>query len=247
MRRLLLVAAALTFALPATADTVKLTTLEWPPYTGADLSGMGASTEVVKAAFAAMDQELAVEVLPWKRAVKTGLEDPAYGGYYPEYFDATMAEETCHYSDPIGTGPLGLVENRTAPITWQSLDDLKGVTIGTVAGYLNTPEFDQRAKDGQLTVAPSPADIDNLRKVAAKRLDAAVIDRNVLAYLLATENSIPEPAVLQFDEKVLADKELFICFQPNDHGRALAEIFNQGLAKVDVPAVMAAYFAEHLK
>ncbi|MGL5485555.1 MAG: ABC transporter, partial [Shewanella sp.] len=45
----------------AQADTVKLTSLLWPPYAGYQLVQEGASVAVARAAFAQMDQQLIVD------------------------------------------------------------------------------------------------------------------------------------------------------------------------------------------
>jgi len=39
--------------------------------------------------------------------------------------------------------------------------------------------------------------------------------------------------------KVLEDKKLFICFKKDAEGQRIAKIFNEGLKKIDVNAIMA--------
>ena len=72
MKSLRLVAALICtglFSLPVQAETIQLTSLEWPPYTGSELPQQGASMAVVEAAFDAMGHDLEVRFLPWQRAV----------------------------------------------------------------------------------------------------------------------------------------------------------------------------------
>lgn len=240
MRSLRLVA-ALAFtamlALPVQAEeTVELTSLEWPPYTGSELPQKGASMAVVKAAFEAMDYDLKVRFLPWQRAVDQAKEEDAVAGYFPEYH-AESLEEDFIFSDSIGTGPLGLVERTDDPVEWSSLEDLSDHTIGTVSGYVNTAEFDAMAEDGELSVEPVTDDATNLRKVAGGRIPLAVIDSNVLEYLLSDELSNLKGEV-QMNDKLLEEKELFVAFTRNDKGERLAEVFNKGLEKIDQEKIM---------
>ena len=56
-----------------------------------------------------------------------------------------------------------------------------------MAGYNNTEEFDSMVADKLLQVHPVVIDKQNVRKVAYGRIDLAVIDRNVLHYMLSTD------------------------------------------------------------
>ena len=117
MQKTTLFAVALAaLATTTSAETVKLTTLEWPPYVNAD--GSGTSTDAVTTAFAAAGDEVVAEVFPWNRAVNLAAKDPNYLGLYPEYYDAGADTEKggdrCVYSAPFGTSPVGFI-HRTRP------------------------------------------------------------------------------------------------------------------------------------
>lgn len=222
------------------AADIRLTTLDWPPYSGSGLPELGASSAVVARAAAAAGDTFSAEVLPFQRAVKVGLEDAGFVGYYPEYHSKDL-EATCAFSGPLGTSPLGLVERKAQPLTWKTIDDLKGHTIGVVQGYVNTAEFDAKAADGTLTVEAVVDDATNLRKVAAGRIPAAVIDRHVMNYLLKNDPALaPLAGTLQFNPVMLERKTLHVCFRKSPEGTAARERFEAGLAKVDVEAVTAA-------
>ena len=108
-------------------------------------------------------------------------DDSAAVAYYPSYHYRHV--EGFIASEPIGFGPLGLVENTAAPITWTSLDDLgeQKLKIGTVLGYANTDDFDEKASTGWIEVIPAADDLTSLRKLLRQRIDAAVIDKLVLS------------------------------------------------------------------
>jgi len=210
----------------AVAETLRLTTLDWPPYTGADLPGQGTTTETVRKAAQAAGMSLEVEVLPWARAVNEGLNGSAVG-YFPEY-DGEEVRANCHLSAPIGSGPVGLAETVSSPISWESLADLERLTIGVVAGYQNEPAFDAAVADGRIRVEPAVSDEINIRKLAAGRIDAIVVDSNVFAHLVAAEEPRVREAV-RMDERLLAENDLYVCFRRTPEGEAARDAFDRGL------------------
>ncbi|MCY1126515.1 hypothetical protein OU426_06580 [Frigidibacter sp. RF13] len=229
----------------ALADSVVISTLEWPPYASAELPKGGATTEVVRQAFAAAGLEAEVRVLPWKRAISDAKDDMKIAAYYPGYHCRHV--EGFVASEPIGTGPLGFAENMDAPVEWTSIDDIgeQKLKVGTVLGYANTDEFDEKAGTGWVRAIPAPDDVTNLRKLMLKRIDMAVIDKLVMSYLLATEPTLSGGGeILKFDSKTLDDKTLFLCFNDDEAGHAMRDRFNAGLAKIDIDAIVERYFAE---
>lgn len=227
----------------ASEKTVEVTTLEWPPYTGPLLPKSGATSEVITEAFKKVDLDTKIVFLPWKRAIAMAKEDKEAIAYYPGYH--------CHHvegfvpSNPIGNGPLGFAENVNAPIKWKNLDDIgeQKLKIGTVLGYANTDEFDEKAGTGWIRAVPAPDDLTNLKKLMRGRIDAAVIDKLVMSYLLATEPSLKGGTkLIEFNPKPLEEKQLFLCFRKTDRGLALRDKFNKGLAQIDVDKIVDDYF-----
>ncbi len=210
----------------AAAEAVKLTTLEWPPYVNAD--GSGTSTDRVVDIMRSAGVEATAQVFPWNRAVKLAQSDPAWLGVYPEYYseadDADKGGERCLYSKSFGVSPVGFVQRVDAPISWSDHSDLTSLTIGVVSGYLNEERFDAMVASGEIKTEEVTADDANLKKVAAGRIDAAVIDRMVMEQLL---KDMPNLAgQLEFNSVTLAEHGLHICFENSDAGRALRDRFN---------------------
>lgn len=222
------------------ANTVHLTSLEWPPYASQALPAKGASTAVAKAAFAAMGYELKVTFLPWSRAVALAQNSDQYVGYFPEYFFETS---DFVFSDAIGQGPLGFVEHKEAPIHWQTLDDLRGKTIGVVQDYVNTEAFDDKVANNEIDAEPVLTDVQNIMKVARKRIELAVIDPYVLVHSLNHDPRLHfAQEQVQMNATLLVIKELHVAFNNTEQGRHYQALFNKGLEKIDVDAIM----AEHM-
>lgn len=232
----LLCYALFSIGLPAArADTLVLTSLLWPPYSGQQLARQGASIAITRAALNVMGHELKVDFYPWSRAVKLAtLPSSDYLGYFPEYYYET---EKFIFSNSIGTSPLGLVEQKSHPLSWHYVADLNRYTLGVVKDYVNTDVLDSMIVSGVQPVEAVTSDELNIKKVAAGRVDAAVIDVNVLHYLLKQKPLQPLADKLQINRQLLANKQLYIAFRNNDEGRRWRDIVDRGLAQIDAEAL----------
>lgn len=220
------------------AADYKITSLDWAPYTNDRLPAQGASSAVVTEAFKAAGNTAKIEFYPWNRAVDMAKTDKAYIAYFPEYHSKAN-EADFLYSDPIGVGPLVFVERKADPITWNSYESLKGKRIGVVKGYVNTDELDARIASKALSSDEALDDAKNLLKLAASRVDVAVIDINVFNYLVRNDAAVKAVAgLLQVNGKVLEDKKLYVCFKKSPEGEKALKEFNQGLKKIDAEAIM---------
>jgi len=221
--------------------TVVLTSLEWPPYTGVALPDAGASGKVVRSAFESMGYAVEVRYFPWKRAVDLALHDPDVDGIYPEYVSSFRIGQFL-YSDEIGSSPVGFAEYAGRDIVWERLEDLSGLGLGTVKGYVNTESFDRMVADGDLVVDESVSDPLNLRKVLGGRVDLAVIDVNVFRYLCLTDDSIrPNAHLLMINPRLLGINSLHVCFKMGGRGRELLRVFNEGLKRISAGNVQSRY------
>lgn len=218
----------------AAQPTVGLSSLEWPPYTGATLPGQGITTAVVRRALESAGSALEVHFYPWNRAVALARQGSGPGrvdGYFPEYWSADVEAEFI-MSDAIGTSPLGLVERVAKPVTWSTLDDLSRHRIGVVNGYVNTVELDRRIRNRSQPTDMANDDRHNLLKLVAGRVDLAVIDRRVFEYLVAHDPRIaPVAGQLRFQPRLLEEKKLYACFGRHAQGERACRILNAGLAR----------------
>lgn len=225
--------------MPVKADTLVLTSSLWPPYSGQQLAQQGASIAVTRAALEIMGHKLEVDFYPWSRAVKLiTIPNSNYLGYLPEYYYET---EKFVFSQPIGSSPLGLVEQKIHPISWSDMADLNRYTLGVVHDYVNTDALDDMIISKFQPVEAVTLDEHNIKKVAAGRIDAAVIDVNVLHYLLKQKNLQPLADKLQINRQVLANKKLHIAFINNEEGRRWQDIVDQGLTQIDVETLANKY------
>lgn len=190
----------------ADEDTIKLATLDWPPYVGDGLPQSGFTTAIVSEAFRRAGYKVKIDFMPWARVLQE-TEAGNYDAAYPEYYSDERTE-TFFLSDQFASGPLGFYKRKADNITYTKLEDLKQYHIGVVLGYINTAEFDAADYLQKETVN---SDEQNIQKLLLGRIDLIVIDKFVAQYLIKT--SIPEAAdVLEFMEPPLLEQPLHVIF-----------------------------------
>ncbi|MCF1182216.1 transporter substrate-binding domain-containing protein [Marichromatium gracile] len=112
-----------------------------------------------------------------------------------------------------------------------------------VQGHVNTAAFDAAVAEGCIQVETVVSDAQNARKVAAGRLDAAVIDSRVLDYLLARDPLLEpvEPGAVRMNARLLGSKVLFAVFCKGAEGDRWRQTLNEGLRRIDAEAMLREY------
>ena len=216
----------------ASPRTVHLATLEWPPFSSERLPEGGHIPQKVRAAFEVMGYQVTVDFLPWARALHAVREETGLDGVFPAYGNEIITRALL-LSPPMESSPLGLAEYGGSR-TWQKLEDLSPYVIGTVESYANTKAFDQLARQNVLQVETCPDDVTNLYKLAAGRIDMAVIDKNVFQYFLEKDPALqPHKKNFVFNERLLENKDLFVGFRKSKRGAELNKVFAEGLRRIE--------------
>lgn len=214
------------------AEPVRLASLDWPPYTGATLQGQGETTVLLKQVFTSMGLEVHTEFLPWSRAIRASEKPNAlYAGYFPEYH---TSNPDFILSDSLGISELGFVEATAKPLGQLSFAMLPTLQLGVVQDYVNLQGVDSMMSTKQLQPQLAISDRQNVLKVALGRLDLAVIDRRVLAYLLQNDPEVKRLAAgkVQFNDSLIELKTLHLALRREQAHQQLIEKFNQQLQKV---------------
>lgn len=229
-------------AAPAEQGVMRLASLDWLPYVSARLAQEGWSSFVADTAAQKFGYRAKIEYFPWTRAMQLGTRDTRYAGYFPAYHTEERTH-TCHFSAPIGSSTVGLVFLKNAPVRWTTVQDLASLKIGAVAGFSNGPAIDSMVREGKMQLDVSPSDMLNLRKLLAGRVDAVVMDKLVLRYLLATEPSLErEKHRFAFHDKPLAELSLHICFQRTPEGRDMQRAFDRAMQTLPLRKLETEYF-----
>ena len=191
-----------TFAL---GEKLRIVTDPWPPYAyqeGEQIKGI--DYEVTAEVFRRQGVEVEWQFLPWKRCLNM-LEQGQADGVL-DIFQTRQRDSLLFYpSEPLSTVEFALFYAKARPHVVNSLDDLKGLTVGTSPGYTYDPTFTESTAFNR---EPAPSHEANFGKLQLGRIDLLITDRRVGRYLIATlglEQEVGElPLVVSQQHQYLA-------------------------------------------
>ncbi|MET3134058.1 polar amino acid transport system substrate-binding protein [Oxalobacteraceae bacterium GrIS 1.11] len=216
------------------AHTIRLAAEDWPPFIAQALPGDGVSGSFISAVLARSGYVLKVDYFPWKRTMQFGLTNPHYAGFLAVW-RTPEREKLCHFSAPIGNTHTVLAYLKEAPLHAQNLTELKGVKIGTVAGYANGEQFDAMVKSGELTTEEGVNDETNLKKLFIKRFKVMIIEKHVLRHLLlGPDFNQGERESIAIADTFFKERPVHICFKRNPEGEVQQKMFNLGAREIDL-------------
>ena len=205
---------------------------EWPPYTGSDLTGNGMAAEIVSAACNAVGLQAHFEYLPWLRAENV----VAFGSHFGTFpFRTTKARKGIHwFSAPIFNSHFSAVmmknTGRSRQFSITRREGLKGYRAGIVSG---TEWVKTALEETGVDVQEAPGVEDNLRKLAAGRIDVYIEDEAVIRQALENGPSSRKDRFFVLDEPFSDDQDFHIMASrafPDSH-HLLAKV-NEGLEKI---------------
>ncbi|MBB1326449.1 transporter substrate-binding domain-containing protein [Pseudoalteromonas sp. SR45-1] len=171
-------------------QTLHLATLDWPPYIGNNVCNKGWVYQFSIALLNSKGYSVYIEFLPWARAVRNvelGRADILMPEYFIEdtapsdYVDGKTRRELLGLSNSFKGGEIAFLKRKgdTDHFTG-NLNSLKGLKIGVVRGYQNTPEFDAMMDNGEFEVIASVDDLQLVKLLTAKRVDLVIGDPQAL-------------------------------------------------------------------
>ena len=172
------------------AREIRLASLDYPPYSSSRLQEGGTLVALSRAALELHGHSLVVDYMPWAR-VLLELQRGNYDGALP-LWPNEIVDLGLNSSRPLVYSEMGFFIRRDSPLLGLPLEDLKGLRIGIVRGYA----YPKRLLTG---VIPEEAasDISNLRKLAARRIDLVLLEREVGLHLLHEEPLLGQQLIWQ--------------------------------------------------
>lgn len=156
---------------PAQADHNWLVLAEDAAGLWGQADGTGCGNDLVKAAFEAAGHPARLEVAPYARAKQDVFDQKAlacFGMAWAEEFRGKIL----FAAEPLYTTTSTLFMARDKAGIWKSLTDLpRGLTVGVVVGYEYPELFTRLVKTGVLVPVEGKTEIQNLKRLAAGRLD----------------------------------------------------------------------------
>ncbi len=126
------------------AETVKLATWEYPPYTSRELDGYGFVTEIISAALQEMGMEPEYQFFPWKMIEKLLQQGKIWAVFPYAYTDART--QAFLFSDTITEGAMVFFyygHGYSIDVDYKTLRDLKDYTFAVVKGSAYIQAFDE--------------------------------------------------------------------------------------------------------
>lgn len=165
----------------ARGEKLRIVTEPWAPYVYEENGkSLGLDYETTAIVFKRLGIEVEWQFLPWKRCLsmlETGQADGALDIFHSDERDATLL----YPSEPLSEVQFVMFYANKRPHPFRTLDDLKGLTIGTSPGYLYSLDFSESTL---FTREPAPTHEANFGKLVRGRIDLLITDRRVGQHLL---------------------------------------------------------------
>lgn len=204
-------------------DRLLVVTDEWPPYVFHENQGFaGFDYEVMMAVFSEMGYEVNFQIYPWKRCIhmiETHLADAILD------VGLTEARKKIMYfpEEKISESSSVLFHLKGKQYKYESLQDLQGLSIGTIRGYEYNKEFldaDYFFKE------PVEREEQNFTKLILGRIDMVLINKNVGLYNAQKMGVLEE---IDFIPKAVSGGDNFMAFSKKPGHAKLAEEFSDNL------------------
>lgn len=198
----------------------RVTSLNWQPYSAAEMINEGNSVQRLRYALKQQDIDLLVEFYPWKRAQHLAKEE-GYIGYFPawpeEVYDGFVT------SPPIDWSEVAIVSTYDKEVIFENISQFfSSHTVGLVRTYTYPNEIEVAAKASPQNVSYTDNELLLLRKLMAGRHDAVITDPLVIQYL-AEKHSLEGVKVV----KVLFRKPLVIALRDSPQNQHAITVINE--------------------
>jgi len=160
----------------AYGEKLRIVTEPWAPYVYDDKGSMrGLDYEATVIVFQRLGVEVEWQFLPWKRCLAMldqGHADGALDIFHSHERDALLL----YPSEPLSAVEFVLFYANDRPHPAQTLEDLRGLTVGTSPGYLYGEAFSESSLFDR---EPAPSHEANFGKLSLGRIDLVITDRRV--------------------------------------------------------------------
>jgi polar amino acid transport system substrate-binding protein len=166
-----------------------MVTLEHPPHSfESDGKVTGASTEMLQRILTRMGYKPVFQILPWQRA-QVMIEEGKAAGIYT-YTQTPERLAAAYYSNPVSFTSDVLFKRKDDAITWKTFADLRPYRVGASERYNYPKDFLEAAQQGVFTleyVYGENANLQNLKKLKAHRIDLFICNPDVCGFIIKTK------------------------------------------------------------
>ena len=192
-------------SLAAYGEKLRIVTEPWAPYVYEQQGTMqGLDYETTVIVFQRLGVEVQWQFLPWKRCLAMldqGHADGALDIFHSHERDALLL----YPSEPLSEVEFVLFYANERPHPVQSLEEVRGLTVGTSPGYLYGAAFSDSTLFNR---EPAPSHEANFGKLMLGRIDLVITDRRVGQHVINTlglEGKVSQaPVVVSRQQQFLA-------------------------------------------
>jgi len=155
------------------AQTLKLVTLEYPPYEySEDGKVKGMAVEVVKLIFKEMNQDISIELLPWARAIKY-IEEGSRDAIFTAYKNPVRENFADYSTEVLMPQVVSFFVKKGSTINFDGdINKLSQYSIGVVRKISYGQKLDVAIKNGTFKRVDKANDVtQNFRKLIKGRID----------------------------------------------------------------------------
>jgi len=196
----------------------------FPPYAFVENGTLkGIHVDIVKAVMKEIGINYKISTYPWARVVRVTNNSEVDFSFpwvgKPQRFEKYLLV------GPIHEGRTVFAVKKSSTIKYETLNDISGLTVGTVRDYSYSTEFDNATNFKKDSAAKD--NINILKKLTGGRVDLIIGDENVLA---AEAKKLGLLGEIKFLPKAVKNALRYATF-PKQHKKQ-AETFKAGLDKI---------------
>lgn len=215
-----------------TADTIKLTNGEWPPYMSEEYKHHGLVSHIVSEAYKQSEVTVEYGFFPWKRAFKEALEGKKWSGSVV-WTKNPKREKDFLFSEPVIALKDVFFHRKDLQLSWNTMADLSKYKIGASIGYSYGEAFTKAEADKVINVKRIASDEKNLKKLAAGRIDLFPATLEVGYALIADKLDEASGNLLTNNPKSIRETSYrLIVSKKAKNAEEMIKKFNEGLAKI---------------
>jgi len=214
------------------SNVIRLANGSWEPFNGPDLPHAGCDSWVIQEAFALAGFDVEYSFFPWARSYSLSASGEWDGTL--NWAD-TPEHRAQHYlsAEPTSIQEWVFFYRIDRPLVWKTMDDLKGKTIGTTAGFVYSDIFKDLRLSGDATFVESSSDDANFKMLLAGRIDVFLSERQVGTYRIKSIFTPEQQAQLVGSPQSFSQYESYLLLskaKPENEQRMI--LFNQGFKEL---------------
>lgn len=228
------------FGTTAKAETVTLTTGEWPPFMSEEFKHGGMGTRIATEAFARAGIAVKYEYLPWKRAYDVARHGEVTGSL--AWRKTPAREELFHFSEPLFSEKTVFFHKKSLDFDWKTLKDIGRHVVGLTLGYATTDQILPVVEmyGGRADIAPS--DESNFQKLVNGRIQVFPCSEEVGYYLLKSKFPPGATDMITNHPKVFIQSPLYLVIGKSiPGGRQIMDRFDKGIIEMREEGLLEKY------